>query len=376
MWFLTIVLKNAVRRPLRSVLTAVAIATAVGAVVALVGVASGFERSFGELYRDLGVDLVVVRAGGRQRLTSTLDERMGEQIKALPGVKDIITGLADVVSFDEYGLYGVLVQGWIPETRSFDHIQIIEGQNLRRTDKKAVLLGEILAKNLGKKVGDSLKIFEDEGFKVAGIYKSTNVFEDGAMVMPLAQLQALMDRPGQVTGFNIVVKDRTDKAGIERLKRQVEGMAPGLHVMTTADHVNSLTEIQMAKAMAWLTSAVALIIGAFGVMNTMIMSVHERTREIGILRAVGWKKGRVVRMVLLESVVISVVGALAGSLAAIVLVRLLTLVPTVSGFIDGRIQPVFVLYGLAIAVGVGLLGGILPAYRASAMLPTAALRYE
>jgi putative ABC transport system permease protein len=376
MWFLTVILKNTVRRPLRSALTALAIATAVGAVVALVGVASGFQRSFSELYRDMGVDLIVVRAGGRQRLTSTLDEKMGERIKALPGVKDIITGLADVVSFDEYGLYGVLVQGWIPETRSFDHIRIVEGRDLRHTDKKAVLLGQILAKNLGKKVGDSLKIFEDDGFTVAGIYKSSNVFEDGAMVMPLAQLQALMDRPGQVTGFNIIVNDRTDMAAIDRLKRQVEAMAPGLNVMTTADHVNSLTEIQMAKAMAWLTSCVALVIGAFGVMNTMIMSVYERTREIGILRAVGWKKGRVVRMVLLESVAISVVGALIGSLGAIILVRLLTLVPTVSGLIDGRIQPIFVLYGLLIAVVVGLLGGILPAYRASAMLPTAALRYE
>jgi putative ABC transport system permease protein len=146
--------------------------------------------------------------------------------------------------------------------------------------------------------------------------------------------------------------------------------------MTTDAHVKSVTEIQLAKAMAWLTSAVALFIGAFGVMNTMIMAVHERTREIGVLRAIGWKKGRVVRLILLESVLLSVIGALVGSLGAMIMVRLLTRLPSVSGLIDGRIEPRFVAYGIAIAVLVGLLGGSLPAFRASRMLPSAALRYE
>jgi putative ABC transport system permease protein len=376
--FLTIVLRNALRRPLRSILTALAIAIAVGAVVSLVGVASGFERSFGELYHELEVDLVVVRAGGRQRLTSTLDEAMGPKISALPGVKDIITGLADVVSFEDQGLYGVLVQGWVPETRAFDHIQVVTGRTLRKDDRKAVLLGQILAKNLGKAVGDSLPIFEDEEFRVVGIYKSegANVFEDGAMVMPLVQLQRLMDRPGQVTGFNIILDKPSDEAAVERVRRRVELLAPGLHVMTTAEHVRSLTEIQMAKAMSWLTSAVALLIGAFGITNTMIMSVHERTREIGILRAVGWRRGRVVRLVLVESIAISVVGALLGSLGAWILVRVLTHVPTVSGLISGRIPAVVFGYGVGVAVIVGLLGGLLPAYRAATLLPTAALRYE
>jgi putative ABC transport system permease protein len=377
-WFLTIVLKNVLRRPLRSVLTSVAIAIAVGAVVSLVGVAAGFETSFGELYKEMRVDLVVLRAGGRQRLTSTLDEAMGARIRALPGVKDVITGLADVISFEDYGLYGVLVQGWTPGSRAFDHIHVVSGRNLQPGDRKAVLLGAILARNLGKRAGDRLKIFEDQQFYVVGIYqsKSANVFEDGAMVMPLAQLQVLMDRSKQVTGFNIIMKDSSDRAAVERVRTQAEHMAPGLNVMTTTEHVKGLTEIQMAKAMSWLTSAVALVIGAFGMMNTMIMSVHERTREIGILRAVGWRRGRVVRLVLLEAVGISLIGALLGTVGACVLVRILTLVPTVSGLISGRIPPVVILYGFGIAIVVGLLGGLLPAYRASAMTPTAALRYE
>ena len=158
MRFLMIVLKNTVRRPLRSTLTVFAIAIAVGSVVALVGIASGFEETFLSLYKGSGIDMIVVRAGAKQRLTSTLDEALGARIEELPGVHAVIPGLADVVSFEEYGLYGVLVEGWVPETVVFDHIQVLAGRSLRRDDRKAVMLGSVLAKNLEKKVGDRLHL--------------------------------------------------------------------------------------------------------------------------------------------------------------------------------------------------------------------------
>ena len=376
MWFITIVIKNSIRRPLRSVLTIIAIATAIGAVVALGGVASGFERTFRDLYKGAGIDLIVVRTGARQGLSSTLDQSMGERIRQIPGVKDVILALADVISFEDVGLYGVLVQGWVPESRIFDHITVLEGRTLKRGEAGVVMLGSILAKNLGKAVGDEVKLFEAEQFRVVGIYKSTTVFEDGACIISLAELQRLMDRPNQVTGFSVVLDRPIGPGTVERVRREIEALSPGITASTTDEHVKGVSEIQLAKAMAWLTSAVALFIGAFGVMNTMIMSVHERTREIGVLRAIGWRKRRVVRLILLESVLLSLIGAVVGSLGAMILVRLLTRLPTVSGLIDGRIEPQFVGYGLAIALVVGLLGGILPAFRASRMLPSSALRYE
>lgn len=376
MRFSTIALKNAIRRPLRSILTALAIAVAVGTVVALVGISYGFERTFLDLYRGSGIGLIVVRAGSRQRMTSTLDERLGDQIRALPGVRDTFGGLMDTVSFNELGLYGVLVQGWMPQTMAFDHLRLVSGRALRRDDGKAVMLGTVLAKNLGKGVGDTVSVYEGEDFRVVGVYHSSNVFEEGAMVIPLDQLQRLMQREGQVTGFSVILDRSADQATLERVRRQVEALAPALHAMTTDEHVKSLTEIQLAKAVSWLTSTVALVLGTFGVMNTMVMAVHERTKEIGILRAVGWRRWRVARLILLESVILSLVGAVLGGVGAGLLVRLLTLVPTASGLIDGRIPPIVLAYGLAVAVLVGLIGGLLPAYRASRMLPTAALGYE
>jgi putative ABC transport system permease protein len=375
MHFLTIVFKNTIRRPLRSALTVIAIAVAVGTVDALVGVAAGFEKTFLSLYKGVGVDLVVVRAGAKQRLNSTLEESVGEKIRDIPGVADVIPGLADVISFPDAGLLGVVLQGLVPETRVFAHLTFVSGRSLRRDDEKAAVIGTVLAKNLDKKVGDPIEIFDDP-FRIVGIYHSSNIFEEGSVSIPLAQLQRLMERQGQVTGFSVVMNNPSDKPSIDRARKEIESLAHGLTALPTDEHVKSVTEIQLAKAMAWLTSAVALLIGGFGMMNTMIMAVHERTKEIGILRAIGWGRGRIVRMILLESLVIGVAGAIAGGIGASILVRALTRVPTVSGLIDGRIEPRFFLYGLLLALAVGLIGGLLPAYRASRLLPTVALRYE
>jgi putative ABC transport system permease protein len=125
-----------------------------------------------------------------------------------------------------------------------------------------------------------------------------------------------------------------------------------------------------------MTSAIALIIGAVGVLNTMIMSVLERTREIGILRAIGWRKIRVVRLILYESVLLSLLGAAVGIGAAVVLTRALTWWPVVNGLVRGDVAPAVIIQGFLIALAVGLIGGAYPAYRGAHLLPTEALRHE
>jgi putative ABC transport system permease protein len=382
MRFYQFILKNVLQRKTRSALTMIGVAIAVTAVVALIGIADGCERSFRELYDKRGVDLLVMRAGASERLSSTIPQRVGEQLRQLPGVRAVNPGLMDVVSFEEANLTRVLLHGWTFDSALFEELRILSGHKPERNDDKGVLVGIVLAKNLGKNTGDSLEIAGRE-FTIIGVYESFNVYLNGSAVMLLPALQTLMNRPNDVTGFEVMLENVPDKEElIERVRREINALRSskgepwGIEAIPTADYVKSTSQLQMVKAMAWMTSAIALFIGAVGVLNTMIMSVFERTREIGILRAIGWRKTRVVRLILYESVLLSIAGAAAGIVAAILLTRALTWWPMVNGLVSGEVSPTVIVQGFLIALAVGLIGGAYPAYRGAHLLPTEALRHE
>jgi putative ABC transport system permease protein len=377
MRFYTFVLRNVFRRRVRSSLTVVGMAVAVGAVVALVGISSGFERSFLAIYQKQKVDIIVQQRGVKQKLTSVLEAKVGDKIAKIPGVRQINSGLVDFTSMDELGPVGVLVQGWEPDSPLMQALDIQPGGHLLTyADKKGVLLGERLATSLGKKIGDKISLFDNETYTIKGIFKSNTVYENGSMTVLLPDLQRFMGREGQVSGFAIVVDKPGDSEEIKRICRDIEALGKSLEATPTAEFVNATQEIQFVRAMAWVTSAVALIIGAVGMLNTMVMSVFERTREIGILRAIGWGRWRVVRMILMESVLLSITGGALGAAAAVGLAHVLANLPAVAGMVDSYIAPSVIVQGFAIALCVGLIGAAYPAYRGAQLLPTEALRHE
>jgi putative ABC transport system permease protein len=382
MRFYQFILKNLLQRKARSALTMIGVAVAVTAVVALVGIADGFERSFRDLYERRGVDLLVVRAGSSEHLSSSVPQQVGEQIRKLPGVRAVSPGLMDVVSFEQANLTSVALQGWTADSFLFDDLRIIGGRRLKDDDDKGVMLGMVLAKNLGKKTGDTVEI-ANQSFEVVGVFESFNPLENGSAVLLIRSLQTLMDRPNQVTGFQVILDEVPDKkARIEQVRHEIESLRTsqgrpwGIAATPTRDYVRNTSQIQMAQAMAWMTSVIALVIGAVGVLNTMIMSVFERTREIGILRAIGWRKTRVVCLILFESIMLSIVGAVVGIVSAVLLTRALTWWPMVNGLIRGDVAPAVMIQGFFIALAVGLIGGAYPAYRGAQLLPTEALRHE
>jgi putative ABC transport system permease protein len=382
MRFFQVILKNVLHRKSRSLLTTVGVAVAVTAVVALVGIADGFERSFRELYEKRGVDLLVVRAGSSEHLSSSIPQQVGETIRRLPGVHAVSPGLMDVVSFPDANLVSVPLQGWEPDSFLFDGLKILSGRRIEAGDDKGVMLGMVLARNLGKQPGDTLEI-AGQPFQVVGVFESFSPLDNGAAVMRLSALQTLMDRPNQVTGFQVVLENTPDKkTAIETARHEIEALRSpkgrpwGVAATPVGDYVRNTSQIRMSHAMAWMTSVIALMIGAIGVLNTMVMSVFERTREIGILRAIGWRKARVVRLILLESVLLSTVGAGIGIGSAVLLTRALTLWPLVNGIIRGDVAPAVMIQGFFIALAVGLIGGAYPAYRGAHLPPTEALRHE
>ncbi|HEY4309671.1 MAG TPA: ABC transporter permease [Pirellulales bacterium] len=376
MRFFTFVIKNLVRRRFRSLLTIAGIGLAVGAMIALVGISRGFVDSFLELYQGRGIDLVVVRSGVAERLTSALDESLGDKIRQLPGVKQVAGVMMDVMSFPELNLFGVPIVGWEPDAFMFDNLKLVSGRSPTADDGRVVMLGNILAKNMGKTTGDTLDVLEDEPFQIIGVFESLSMVENGSMIVTLAELQRLMDRRGRVNMLNVIAENRFDEGSLEQLRSAITAVAPGLSAMTTENFVTSDTQIRAARGMAWMTSLVALLIGSVGVLNTMVMSVFERTQEIGILRALGWRKSRVVRMILLEAILLSLGGALLGAAGAVGLTRMLSRVPAFSGSIASHIPLPVIAQGFLIALFLGLIGGLYPAVYGARLQPTEAIRHE
>ena len=117
----------------------------------------------------------------------------------------------DMVSFEDQDLFMVIVNGWEPNCSVLDRVRVTSGRRLQIGDRRHVMLGRILAANLGKKLGDQVTLYGQD-FEVVGIFESFSVYENGAVFMLLDELQQQMDRPGEVTGF--VVMTETRQAGM------------------------------------------------------------------------------------------------------------------------------------------------------------------
>jgi putative ABC transport system permease protein len=370
-----LIFRNLVRRGARTALTVLGLAIGIAAVVAMLAIAWGFERSFLVIYKVSGIDLVVVRAGATQRLTSNLDESMGEKLKKIPGVRAVAASLVDVVSFEDAHLDSVIANGWEPGSLLFTAIHVLQGRALKPGDKRAVMLGRVLAINLDKKVGDKLNI-SGETFDVVGIYESATLFYNGALIIPLSQLQWMMGRQGQVTTFVISAEHPEDPKVIEALRQRIEAEFPKVAASSGRDFVQNDTQIRLAKSMAWATSVVALIVGSVGMLNTMVMAVFERTREIGVLRALGWRRRRVLSLIMGEALALGIVGAVVGLLLGYLGVRVLSAMPASRLFISSDVPLSVMAAGFGLGLGLSLLGGLYPALRGASLEPTEALRHE
>jgi putative ABC transport system permease protein len=190
------------------------------------------------------------------------------------------------------------------------------------------------------------------------------------MILPLDQLQALTDRDGQVTYINVMLEPSMDVDHAAKVLQAIESLDPKLLALTTDQFVSTDTRMQVASAMAWMTSIVALVIGAISTLNTMMTSVLERTVEIGILRAIGWRRQRVAKMVLLESLALALAASLIGACLALLGTHVLSRYSMAAGMLTPVIDAQVIAKGFGLAMVIGLLGALLPAWRAASLMPT------
>lgn len=388
MHFTTFILRNLTRRPTRSALTILGLAVAVASMIALLGITSNVVRSVVTSFERREISLVVQQAGRSSGLNSDFGEYFVHQAQKIKGVKQVAWAVVNLIDVTRDSGYSeqIMIQGWRPDNFAFDDMEIVSGRKIQEGDRRKVMLGSIIADNLNKKVGDTI-VFgkreegDDENtYEVIGIFKSQTVFEDGSAIVPLEDGRRLTGM--HVTGFSVRVNKPDSEAEVEAVRKQIEALrdpddpSVRLSARTPLEYTNSISHVKMIRAIAWLVSAIAMIIGVIGLLNTMAMSVLERTQEIGILRAVGWPPGRVIRMVFGEATLLSLAAASVGTIVAAGGLYLLTLSPKVNGFIESGLSPEVIVKGFGVTLLIGLLGGVYPAFRAARLLPTEAIRHD
>jgi putative ABC transport system permease protein len=365
--------KNLWRRRLRTLLTLGGIAMAIGAFIALVGFSRSFEHEWQRLYSSSGTDMVIVE---KTFLETAIDQSIGTKIQALPFVSRVTPMIFNMMDLTPE--VNALVFGWMADSYDFEALTFKSGGKFHDGEPE-VILGDALAENLGKKVGDSLEI-QGANFTVVGIYHGGSALEAGAVIMPVDQLQAITSLQGKVSGFHLRLRPAPAGVSQEQYTKDcqaaIDAILPGLRATPANEWASNNQFVELAHAVAWGTSLIALIVGVIGIANTMAMSVFERTREIGILRALGWKSGRVMLLIQVEAIVLGLVGGVIGLGVGWGGLRLLATLPQTANIASGSVTPIHLLEGLGISVLSGLLAGAVPAWRGAHLSPVEALRHD
>ncbi len=361
------ILKNLWRRPTRSFLTVLGIAIGVAAVVALGAMAEGMIQNYGTAI-GMSSDLLVIQANALDPLFSTLDEEMGQRLAAVPGVETVDPGVYTWIATDEMPFF--LIFGYPAGSMATTHYRIVEGKPV--TGPKQIALGRRAAESLKKAVDDTVRLY-GVPYHIVGIYETGQGMEESGGLVILADGQDIAQKTRKVSLFQVGVRKNVD---IDQVKRRIESLDKVLSVNIASEYNAAEQYTGLMQGYAWGIAAVAIIVGGLGMMNAMVMSVMERTREIGTLRALGWRRGQIVRMIMGEAVLLSLVGGAVGIAIGVGLTELAERAPGVGAFMEGIYSPDLFAQGMLTALVLGLIGGVYPAWHAAGLQPVEALRYE
>jgi putative ABC transport system permease protein len=368
--FFALILKNLFRQRVRTGLTVLGISLGITTVVTLGVVTASLKSASAEIIHFGGSDFMVAQQGAADLSFSTIPESDAAALTQLDGVQRVQVALFHITRVGSNPFFFML--GLKAEDVVVNPPPLVSGRVFTSNPKEA-LLGEKAASDLGASLGETVTL-DDREFTVVGIYRTGSLYEDGGAFANLATVQEMAAKAGVVTTAFVTAKPGVDP---KALATEIEDKFPNLATIADVSEYGKVDQgITILDASNLAISILAVGIGAIGVMNTMVMSVFERTREIGILRAVGWSGSRILRMILGESLMLCLVAMVVGSIAGFLAIQALLLVETIRALLQPEYTVAVFARGLLVAVVVALAGAAYPAFRAVRLTPMEALRYE
>jgi putative ABC transport system permease protein len=379
-------------RKISSFLTVLGIVIGIASIISLLSIGEGLQQAVSEQLKAVGSDKIIITSGSNF-MTAFFGEGLKEDdidmIESINGVETAIGILYKSVpiSYRKENLIGQVIGMRSKDTEKvFSEMnvwEVDEGRYFKNSEKGVVMLGKRAAENLFKReisIGDTVYI-RGENFKIIGILKSTaNNQRDRSLFIPMEQLREITADKDSITMVFVKV---SEPSKIEEIAKKIEeelddeygeGYFQASTSQQIAESVGSIIAI-LSFVLGGIAS-ISLIVAGTGIANTMFTVVMERTKEIGIMKAVGATNYNVMEIFLIESSLLGFFGGAVGCLIGFIISQILTAIA--GNFLPVPFRTVvtlqMILLGLTFSVIVGIISGILPARRASKMQPVEALR--